>query len=74
MQSASEFVEQRRPAGGRRSGKRDFIVKAFLEQQGHLAADALVDLIRSQDSRISRATTGRPEGTPVVPTRRGAVS
>jgi len=59
MQSASEFVEQRRPAGGRRSGKRDFIVQVFLRQEGHLAADELVDLIRSEDARISRATIYR---------------
>jgi Fur family ferric uptake transcriptional regulator len=59
MLSPAEFVETHRPAGGRRSGKRDFIVKVFLEQQGHIAADALVDLIRSRDSRISRATIYR---------------
>ena len=59
MLSPAEFVDTHRPAGGRRSGKRDFIVKTFLEQQGHIAADALVDLIRSQDSRISRATIYR---------------
>ncbi|MSO48715.1 MAG: hypothetical protein EXQ49_02255 [Acidobacteria bacterium] len=59
MQSASEFIEQRRPAGGRRSGKRDFIVQVFLRQEGHLAADELVDLIRAEDARISRATIYR---------------
>jgi Fur family transcriptional regulator, ferric uptake regulator len=57
--SATEFVDQRRPAGGRRSGKRDFIVNVFLRQEGHLTADALVDLIRSQDARVSRATIYR---------------
>ena len=59
MQSASEFIEQRRTAGGRRSGKRDFIVQVFLRQEGHLAADELVDLIRAEDARISRATIYR---------------
>jgi Fur family ferric uptake transcriptional regulator len=59
MQSATEFIEQRRPAGGRRSGKRDFIVEVFLRQEGHLAADELVDLIRAEDARISRATIYR---------------
>jgi Fur family ferric uptake transcriptional regulator len=59
MQSASEFVEQRRPAGGRRSGKRDFIVQVFLRQDGHLAADEFVELIRAEDARISRATIYR---------------
>jgi Fur family ferric uptake transcriptional regulator len=57
--SATEFVEKLRPAGGRRSGKRDLIVNAFLRQEGHLGADALVDLVRREDVRISRATVYR---------------
>ena len=57
--SATEFVEKHRPAGGRRSGKRDFIVNVFLGQEGHISADHLVDLIHKQDSRISRATIYR---------------
>jgi Fur family transcriptional regulator, ferric uptake regulator len=59
MQSASEFVDKLRPAGGRRSGKRDVIVQIFLKQEGHLAADELVALIRREDARISRATIYR---------------
>jgi len=59
MQSPAEFVERHRPAGGRRSGKRDFIVDVFLRQSGHLAADELVGLIRREDARISRATIYR---------------
>lgn len=59
MQSATEFVEKLRPAGGRRSGKRDVIVQIFLRQDGHLAADELVELIRKEDARISRATIYR---------------
>ena len=59
MLSATEFVDQRRPAGGRRSGKRDFIVSVFLRQEGHIAADDFVDLIRGEDSRLSRATIYR---------------
>jgi Fur family ferric uptake transcriptional regulator len=59
MQSATEFVETRRPIGGRRSGKRDFIVRVFLQQEGHLSAEDLVALIRREDARISRATTYR---------------
>lgn len=59
MQSATEFVEKHRPAGGRRSGKRDVIVQIFLRQDGHLAADELVELIRKEDARISRATIYR---------------
>jgi Fur family ferric uptake transcriptional regulator len=52
-------VERVRPAGGKRSSKRDFIVNAFLRQEGHLSADDLVDLIRREDQRISRATVYR---------------
>jgi Fur family ferric uptake transcriptional regulator len=59
VQSATEFVEKLRPAGGRRSGKRDFIVNVFLRQEGHLSADELVDLIHREDARISRATVYR---------------
>ena len=59
MQSTAEFVETHRPAGGRRSSKRDFIVGVFLRQTGHLSADELVDLIRREDARISRATIYR---------------
>ncbi len=53
------FVESLRPAGSKRSGKRDFIVNVFLRQEGHLTADDLVDLIRREDQRISRATIYR---------------
>ena len=53
------FVESLRPAGSKRSGKRDLIVNVFLRQEGHLTADNLVDLIRREDQRISRATIYR---------------
>ena len=59
MLSPAEFVETHRPAGGRRSGKRDFIVDVFLRQTGHLGADELVTIIRQEDPRISRATIYR---------------
>ena len=59
MQSASEFVEQLRPPGGRRSGKRDAIVRLFLGQDGHFSAEHFVELVRRSDSRISRATVYR---------------
>jgi Fur family ferric uptake transcriptional regulator len=52
-------VERVRPAGGKRSSKRDFIVNAFLRQEGHLSADDLADLIRQEDRGISRATVYR---------------
>src|SRR5689334_3578462 len=60
MQSTpSDYVESLRPAGSKRSSKRDLIVQVFLRQEGHLSADDLVDLIRREDHRISRATVYR---------------
>ena len=59
MQSPSAYLESLRPAGSKRSGKRDLIVNVFLRQEGHLSADDLVDLIRREDERISRATVYR---------------
>src|SRR6476660_4488644 len=59
MTSAPPDLERLRPAGGKRSGKRDFIVNTFLRQEGHLSAEELVDLIRTEDARISRATVYR---------------
>ncbi|MDQ3419648.1 MAG: transcriptional repressor [Acidobacteriota bacterium] len=53
------WIESLRPAGSKRSGKRDLIVNVFLRQQGHLTADDLVDLIGREDQRISRATIYR---------------
>jgi Fur family ferric uptake transcriptional regulator len=47
------------PTGGKRSSKREQIVNVFLRQEGHLSADDLVDLIRREDHRISRATVYR---------------
>jgi len=48
-----------KPSGGKRSSKREQIVNVFLRQEGHLSADDLVDLIRREDQRISRATVYR---------------
>jgi Fur family ferric uptake transcriptional regulator len=59
MDSTSAYVDSLRPAGSKRSGKRDLIVNVFLRQEGHLTADDLVDLIRREDQRISRATVYR---------------
>src|SRR4051794_2683226 len=59
MDSTSAYVDSLRPAGSKRSGKRDLIVNVFLRQEGHLSADDLVDLIRAEDQRISRATVYR---------------
>jgi len=48
-----------KPEGGKRSSKREQIVNVFLRQEGHLSADDLVDLMRTEDRRISRATVYR---------------
>jgi len=59
MDSTATFLESLRPAGSKRSSKRDFIVDVFLRQEGHITADTLVDLIRREDQRVSRATIYR---------------
>ena len=57
--AAATFIESLRPAGSKRSSKRDLIVNVFLRQEGHLTADNLVEIIRQEDQRISRATIYR---------------
>jgi Fur family ferric uptake transcriptional regulator len=59
MEPTTAYLESLRPAGSKRSSKRDLIVNVFLRQQGHLTADDLFDLIRQEDQRISRATVYR---------------
>ena len=59
MDTAAINLDHLRPAGGKRSGKRDLIVNVFMRLVGHLSADDLVDIIRQQDHRISRATVYR---------------
>jgi len=59
MEAPTAYLERMRPTGGKRSNKRDLIVNVFLRQEGHLSADDLVDLIRREDHRISRATVYR---------------
>lgn len=48
-----------RPAGGKRSGKRDRILGIFLRQEGHLSADDLFDVVRREEPGIGRATVYR---------------
>jgi Fur family ferric uptake transcriptional regulator len=48
-----------RPAGGKRSSKRDQILNVFLRQQGHLSADELFELVRRENAGIGRATVYR---------------
>jgi Fur family ferric uptake transcriptional regulator len=57
--SALPDLTKLKPEGGKRSSKREQIVNVFLGQEGHLSADDLVDLIRREDQRISRATVYR---------------
>ena len=59
MATTLEDLSRLKPTGGKRSSKREQIVNVFLRQEGHLSADDLVDLIRREDHRISRATVYR---------------
>jgi Fur family transcriptional regulator, ferric uptake regulator len=59
MEPTTAYIDSLRPAGSKRSSKRELIVNVFLRQEGHLTAEDLVDLIRKEDHRISRATIYR---------------
>ena len=59
MDRALPDLSSLRPAGGKRSTKRDRILSLFLRQQGHLSADDLFDLVRREDAGIGRATVYR---------------
>jgi Fur family ferric uptake transcriptional regulator len=48
-----------RPAGGKRSSKRDRILTIFLRQEGHLSADDLFELVHREAPGIGRATVYR---------------
>ena len=48
-----------RPAGGKRSSKRDRILEIFFRQKGHITADELYDLVRREEPGIGRATVYR---------------
>src|SRR4051812_18895081 len=48
-----------RPAGSKRSTKRDRVLEVFLRQEGHVSADDLFDLVRRQSAGIGRATVYR---------------
>lgn len=52
-------ISSLKPAGGKRSSKRDLILNVFMRQEGHLSADDLYDLVRKEDSGIGRATVYR---------------
>jgi Fur family transcriptional regulator, ferric uptake regulator len=48
-----------RPAGGKRSSKRDKIVEVFLREKGHISADDLFERIHRESAGIGRATVYR---------------
>jgi Fur family ferric uptake transcriptional regulator len=48
-----------RPAGGKRSTKRDRILAVFLRQEGHVSADDLFERVRREAAGIGRATVYR---------------
>jgi Fur family ferric uptake transcriptional regulator len=48
-----------RPAGSKRSSKRDRVLQIFLRQEGHVSADDLFDLVRREAAGIGRATVYR---------------
>src|SRR3954467_8903796 len=48
-----------RPAGSKRSSKRDRVLEVFLRQEGHVSADDLFDLVRREVAGIRRATVYR---------------
>jgi Fur family ferric uptake transcriptional regulator len=52
-------ISSLRPAGSKRSSKRDRILSTFLRQEGHLSADDLCNLVHREDPGIGRATVYR---------------
>ncbi len=48
-----------RPAGSKRSSKRDRVLQVFLRQEGHVSADDLFDLVHREAAGIGRATVYR---------------
>src|SRR5436190_7201943 len=54
------YLDSLRPAGSKRSSKRDLIVNVFLRQEGHLTADDLVELIRREESSRSGVSGTAP--------------
>jgi len=59
MQHDDLDLTRLRPTGGKHSSKRDQILRIFLQQEGHLSADDLFDLVRRQAPGIGRATVYR---------------
>jgi Fur family transcriptional regulator, ferric uptake regulator len=59
------YLDSLRPAGSKRSSKRDLIINVFLRQEGHLTADDLFDLIRREEqSKPAALQPGAPPDEP----------
>lgn len=52
-------VRDLKPAGGKRSSKREQILNVFLSEEGHFTAEELVSRVQREDRRVSRATVYR---------------
>src|SRR3954469_22634851 len=70
------YLDSLRPAGSKRSSKRDLIINVFLQQEGHLTADDLFDLIRraeasqtpgTEPSRTAGTDASKAQSTGTVP-------
>jgi Fur family transcriptional regulator, ferric uptake regulator len=59
MDRLSPDLSSLRPAGSKRSSKRDSVLGVFLRQEGHVSADDLVDRVRREAPGIGRATVYR---------------
>jgi Fur family ferric uptake transcriptional regulator len=59
MDRQAPDLSRLRPAGSKRSSKRDRILAVFLKQEAHLSADDLFDLVRREAPGIGRATVYR---------------
>ena len=61
------YLDSLRPAGSKRSSKRDLIINVFLRQEGHLTADDLFDLIRREE--LSKPAALQPGAPPDEPSQ-----
>ena len=59
MERSLPDLSSLRPAGGKRSSKRDRILNVFLRQEGHVSADDLFERVRREAAGIARATVYR---------------
>ena len=59
MERSLPDLSSLRPAGGKRSSKRDRVVQVFLRQEGHVSADDLFDQVRREAPGTGRATVYR---------------